>query len=154
MANLYEINEAIMNTIDLETGEIVDFEAFENLQMERTEKLENIALWYKNLQSEAEALKAEEKAFADRRKSAESKAESLKNYLNSALNGQPFKTVKASVSFRKSKSLQIIDESVIPKEYFKIPDPVVSKTDITNDIKNGKEIPGVELKENLNISIK
>ena len=49
MANLYEINEEIKNTIDLETGEIVDFEAFEKLQMERTEKLENIALWYKNL---------------------------------------------------------------------------------------------------------
>lgn len=154
MASLYEINEAIMNTIDLETGEIVDLEAFENLQMERTEKLENIALWYKNLQSEAEALKAEEKAFAERRISAESKAKSLKNYLNSALNGQPFKTVKANVSFRKSKSLQIIDESVIPKEYFKTLDPVVSKTDITNDLKNGKEVPGVELKENLNISIK
>lgn len=154
MASLYEINEAIKNTIDLETGEIVDFQAFEKLQMERTDKLENIALWYKNLHSEAEALKAEEKAFAYRRISAESKAESLKNYLNSALNGQPFKTVKANVTFRKSKSLQIIDESVIPKEYFKTPDPVVSKTDITNDIKAGKEIPGVELKENLNISIK
>ena len=48
MASLYEINEAIMNTIDLETGEITDFDKFEALQMERNEKLENIALWVNN----------------------------------------------------------------------------------------------------------
>ena len=36
---LFEINEAIANIIDFETGEILDSEAYENLKMERKDKL-------------------------------------------------------------------------------------------------------------------
>ena len=35
---LYEINEEILNCVDEETGEITDFERFNNLQIERDEK--------------------------------------------------------------------------------------------------------------------
>ena len=155
MSSLYEINEAIMNTIDLETGEIIDFEAFEKLQMERTEKLENIALWYKNLQSEAEALKAEEKAFADRRKSAESKAESLKRYLDSALNGQKFNTTKVAISYRKSTSVDVQDIEKLPEAYRKTVTTVsADKTAISAALKAGELVDGATLVEKNNISIK
>lgn len=155
MASLYEINEAIMNTIDLETGEIVDFDKFEKLQMERTEKLENIALWYKNLQSEAEALKAEEKAFVDRRKSAENKAESLKRYLDSALNGQKFNTTKVAISYRKSTAVEI-DESKLPANWMReIPvSHVIDRVEITKALKAGEKIAGAVLVERNNIQIK
>ena len=66
MANLYEINNAIMQCFDLETGELTDAESFDRLQMERDLKIENIALWYKNLVSDAAAYKAEKEAFAER----------------------------------------------------------------------------------------
>ena len=64
MANLYEINQAITECIDNETGEIIDVEKLEELQLEREAKIENVALWYKNLLSDAEAYKAEKNAFA------------------------------------------------------------------------------------------
>ena len=55
MATLYEIDESIKALIDEETGEIADFEAFEALNLERDAKLENIALYIKDLKADAEA---------------------------------------------------------------------------------------------------
>ena len=75
MATLYEIDNAIMECIDFETGEIVDFERLEELQMERERKLENVALWIKNLKSDADAIKAE-KQVLDEREKASSKQDS------------------------------------------------------------------------------
>ena len=83
--NLYEINAALMqaydDAVDPETGEIVENEAYKaiaGLQMDLEEKTENILLWIKNLESDAEDLKKEKMAFADRQARAEAKAESLK----------------------------------------------------------------------------
>ena len=93
---LYEINEQILNCIDTETGEIIDIEKLNELQIEKDEKLENLALWYKDLIAEANALKEEKEAFAAREKAAKNKAESIKNYLSYILNGENFKTTKCS----------------------------------------------------------
>ena len=46
--NIYEIDNAMFSLIDEETGEIKDFEAFEELQMQKEEKIEIAALWHKN----------------------------------------------------------------------------------------------------------
>lgn len=48
---LYEIDQAIMECVDLETGEIIDVEILSELQMERETKLESVALWIKKLES-------------------------------------------------------------------------------------------------------
>lgn len=152
--NLYEIKQELLNCIDLETGEIVDTEKFNQLQFERTEKLENVALWYKNLLSEAEAYKAEKDAFAEREKQAKNKADSLKKYLDQALNGQKFNTTKVAISFRKSKSLEYDGTTKIPKKFLKFVEPTFDNTAVTNAIKAGKTVEGFELKENNNIQIK
>lgn len=155
MSSLYEINQEILNCVDLETGEIIDEQAFEALQMERNEKLENIALWVKNLTSEAEALKAEEKAFYDRRKAAEKKAESLKRYLAQQLKGQKFTTTRTSVSFRKSSSVEVLDIDKLPTEYRKeVHTFVADKTEISKALKAGQEVDGAVLVQSINLQIK
>ena len=155
MSSLYTINQEILNCIDLETGEITDFDKFEALQMERNEKLENIALWVKNLLSEAEALKAEEKAFAEREKKARNKAESLKRYLDSALNGQKFNTTKVAISYRKSTSVDVLDVEKLPEAYRKTVTTVsADKTAISAALKAGELVDGATLVEKNNLSIK
>ena len=155
MANLYEINQLILECIDLETGEIVDVEMFDQLQMERNEKLENVALWYKNLLSEAQAYKAEKDIFVEKQKRAESKADSLKKYLDSALHGNKFDTVKVSVSYRKSTSVEVIDQDAIPEKYLRTVTTVApDKAEIAKALKVGEAVSGVELKESSNIQIK
>ena len=48
MASLYQIEEAIMDCVDMETGEIIEIERLDQLQMEREVKIENIELIMKN----------------------------------------------------------------------------------------------------------
>ena len=85
--------------VDTESGEIIDLEAIAALEMERDKKIENLGCWYKNLLADAEALKAQKNAFAEREKAAKAKAESLKGFLGRYLNGKKFETAKVAMSF-------------------------------------------------------
>ena len=153
--NLFQIDEEIMNCcIDTETGEVVNAEYLEQLQMDRDIKIENIACWIKNLQADAEALKAQKQAFADRQKATENKAESLKKYLSEYLGGQKFSTDKVAISFRKTSAVNVIDMTKIPEEFLKYKDPEPDKTAIKNAIKAGAVVAGAEVVEGQSISIK
>ena len=151
---LYEIDNAILGCVDVETGEIFDIDKFEELSMERDAKIENICLWIKNLKAEAEALKAEKDAFAERQKKAENKMESLKKYISSYLEGAKFETAKVKVSFRKSETLEISEDANIPDEFLKFKEPEVNKTELKKALKAGQHFEGVVLVQNQNIQIK
>ena len=154
MASLYEIDEQILALIDDETGEIADYEAFETLELERETKLENIALWIKNLKADAEAYKAEKQNFADKQARAERKRESLLKYLASALNGEKFKTSKVECTFRASTSVEVPDVYELPEEYLKYEMPKPDKTAIREAIKEGKEITGANLVTKTSLYVK
>lgn len=151
---LYEIDEAIERCFDPETGEMIDPEAFEALGMARDEKIEGVALWYKDLIAEAAALKSEKQAFADRLKAAENKAERLKSWLTFATSGQNFKTTKASITFRKTKSVKVDNVFELPAQYIKYGDPTADKTAIKKAIEAGETVTGAELVEGTSCSIK
>lgn len=152
--NLFEIDSAILDCVDVETGEVFDADKFEELNLAREAKIENICLWIKNLKAEAEALKAEKDAFAQRQKAAENKMESLKRYISGYLDGTAFESAKVKVSFKKSESLEILEGAVIPDEYLRFKEPEVNKADLKKAIKAGLTIGGVQIVENNNIQIK
>lgn len=106
--NLFEINRAILDCYDYETGEL-DVERLEALEEEKEQKVENIACFYRNTVSDLEQLKEQKKIFEERIKAEENKAERLKNYLSYVLNGEKFKSPKVSVSFRNTKSVEVDD---------------------------------------------
>lgn len=151
---LYEIDEAILSCIDPESGEIIDAEKLDALQIERDEKLENVALWIKDLTAEAAALKAEKQAFADRQKAAETRAESLKKWLSQALDGEKFKTTKVAVSFRKTQSVQVSDIWELEEKFVKVPEPTADKAAIKAAIKAGEDVKGAVLIDSVSISVK
>lgn len=151
---LYEIDQAIMDLVDNETGEIIDIEMFDSLKMERDAKVEGIALYIKDLKAEAEALRAEKLAFAERQKVAENKVESLKNYLAYALKGQAFKSTKAVVSFRKTQQVDIPDIYKLDENFLKYAEPTADKTAIKEAIKAGQTVKGATLIENTSVIIK
>lgn len=154
MATLYEINEQILNCVDTETGEIIDPEKLSQLQMDFDDKVEGIALWIKDLLSDAAAIKAEKDKLNERQKVCENKAKNLKEYLSGFLAGQKFKTPRVAISYRKSESVNVSDIWKIPDDYLKYKDPEPDKTKIKSALKAGVSIPGVELIENRNIQIK
>lgn len=160
--NLYEIDQAILELVDQETGEITDFNKLNELSMARDQKLENVACWYKNLVAETKAIRDEEKSLAERRQALEHKADGLKRYLSDALHGEKFQTPKCAVSFRHTTAVQIVDMDALVDwaerygrhELLKYSAPVPDKTEIGKNLKLGVEIPGTELAENLSIGVK
>ncbi len=151
---LYEINEKILECVDAETGEILDFEKLDELQIEKETKIENIALWIKDLDAEAKALKAEKQAFEERQKAAEKKVESLKQYLSYILEGTNFKTTKAIVNFRKTQKVDVPDVYKLDENYLKYSEPTPDKMAIKRAIQSGQEVAGASLIESISISIK
>lgn len=156
---LYEIDNAILDCIDLETGEIIDIDKLSDLQIERDAKIENVVLWVKELKAEAEAIKAEKLALEERQKVAENKAESLKKWLSYALDGQKFSTAKCSVSFRNTESVEVTDEGIenLMNGHddlltYKQPEP--NKKAIKQAIKDGLNVAGVQLVQNVSTIIK
>lgn len=160
--SIYEIDQKILSLVDLETGEIMDNAAFDELQMERETKLENIACWIKNLVADGAALRAEEVALAERRKRVERKVERLKSYLAEALGGEKFETARCSVTFRKTTKVEINDahsaaEWCEEQGHLGVvvySAPTVSKTELAKLLKAGEVIPGAELVENLSMGVK
>lgn len=152
--NLFEIDHEIMSCIDNETGELLDEAKFAALQMDMQRKLENLGCWVKNLEAEAAALKAEEQAFAERRKSIERQIENKKQYLANFLQGSPFETVRVKIFFRKSESLEVSESAKIPEEFLKYKAPEVNKAELKKAVKSGLILDGVQLIQKQNLQIK
>jgi len=156
---LYEINQEIESLINPETGEIMDFDAFAELQMERETKIENMALWAKNLTAEAEAIKAEKNALYEREKVAKNRADGLKKYLSEILAGEKFSSPKVAVCFRKSVSVEV-DEGFVEwakenaKGFLKYSEPSVDKTEVKAAIAAGAVFDAARIIESQNIQIK
>lgn len=159
---LYEINQEMQNLVDAETGEIVDYEAFSALQMERSEKIENTGLWIKNLNAESAAIKAEEEALRDRRKGIERRAESLKSLLSRELCGERFQTPKLSITFRRTSSVAIEDEGKLIEwlesngrdDCLRYKAPEISKTVLGSILRQGASIPYAHIENNLSMGVK
>lgn len=161
---LYEIDSAILACVDPETGEIIDPEALNGLQMERDRKVEGVALWVKDLRAEAEAIANEVKALTARKKAAEAKADRLKAWLGEALEGEIFKTGKVRISYTHNTRLNVTDEQSVvdyiqthytdPEEFLRFQLPEIRKDAVKAAIKGGAEIPGAALEATESVVIK
>lgn len=156
MSTLYQIDQEIMQCLDMETGEIIDIERLNALQMDRVSKIEGVALAVKNTRILINGFDAEIKALQERKENALKQAEGWKNWLIMACNGQKFSTLRCEVSFRKNPGkVEVIDQSKIPPELLTVkteykPD----KKAIGELLKSGVEVAGCCLKDGISTTIK
>lgn len=158
---LYELTEAMRFfdlEIDEETGEIMNGDELDLLQMDFDQKLKNCVYWYKNQKAEADALKAEKMKLAKRQQTAERKVEWMKRYIAECLGeGKKFAPeddVTVRISWRKSKTVECEDVFQVPDEYLRYKEPELDKKRVTDALKAGEVVPGCELVEKQNIQIK
>ena len=180
MSSLWEIDSRLQALEDYgvdEDGCIIETEeefnkAFDAIQMDLQTKIENTILFAKSLDAEAEAIKAEEKKRADRRKTKENLAERLKKRINDditwqftdeegnvdmvGLNKFRFDSPKAYISYRKSEKVNVLDAEKLPSEFVTVKtETKPNLTEIKKAIKNGVDFSGVvELTTNMNMQIK
>ena len=85
------------------------------------------------MQALSDGIKNEKSALDERKKSVDTKILSLKEYLSTALKMRDMsklETTRNKISFRTSKSVEVLDENIIPKTYFN--ETVVEKLDKKN----------------------
>lgn len=156
--NLYEIKQelekAIEECVDMETGEIINPARLDELNMVLTDKRENVALYIKNISAEVKAIDEEAKNLTNRKRVLNNKVEGLKKYLADNLEGHKFETAKVVVSFRKSEQLEINSIEHIPTEYLISQEPKIDKVALKKSIKQGAVINGVQIITKQNIQIK
>lgn len=157
-----EIDERLASLVDPETGEILDIDDFELLQMERDKKAENMALWVLDLQDEVNALTDEINRLKDKKTSAEKKIASLKHYLPVITRGEKLKTPLISVSYRNCESVEVLNkEEVIDwaqkhdrDDILKYSEPEISKSAVKKLIADGQTVPGVAIAKSIATIIK
>lgn len=162
--NLYEINDAYEKalsnfTVDDETGEIIfDDEEIKKLEGAFEEKVDNIACYIKSLNALNDSIKAEKQALDERLKTNDKKVESLKKFLVISLemrDMKKFETARNKLSFRKSTSVVINEDAVLPNQFVKkVVTEKIDKKAIGEALKNGEVVEGCYLKESNNLQIK
>jgi len=163
MRALYEINQDILDCVDMETGEILDTERLDALQIEREAKLEGVALWVKDLKAEAAAVKEEADKLTARKKALDNKIEGLKNWLQFALDGEKLRTPRCNVYQTHSQRVYVADELQLisylkkqedPEKFLRFKEPELKKDEIKRALKDGAVIPGAALEETESVVIK
>lgn len=152
---LYEIDQQIIDCIDTETGEVVDVERLADLQLERDQKVEGVALYVKQLSAEANAIAAEVANLTERLAKKRKTAERLTEFIGGYLNGQRFETARAAITYRRSEAVHIANEDAVPDAYKKTKtETKPDKAAIKAALKAGKEVSGCSLVQRLNPQIK
>jgi hypothetical protein len=64
-----------------------------------------------------------------------------------------YETPLAKLSTRKSQAVDVLDEQLIPADFWVIKKEV-SKSTISQAIKDGAEVPGAQMKDNISLSIR
>ena len=163
MAKIYELNEQIKGCIQLDAehvvsvddGEILNLQQFEALQMERDKKVEGLACYIKNKIADAEAIYAEIDVLSQRASVMKREAERCKAYLAGVLYGEKFETPRCKISWRKSEVCNVLSMEELPDEYKRTKVTIdADKTAIKKAIKAGAEIPGAEVIQKLNMTLK
>jgi len=163
MRALYEIDQEILDCVDEETGEILDIEKLDALNMEREAKLEGVALWIKDLRAEADAVKTEADKLTARKKALDNKITSIKNWLLWALDGEKLKTPRCNVYQTHSQKVVIDDEKALidmfmsspsGEKFLRMKDPEIDKNALKDSMKQGYEYEFAHLETTESVVIK
>lgn len=129
---------------------------FDALAISAEKKIDYIATKIKNDLALAEQIKVEKQSLEARQKRLNKEADSLKAYLSECLQilGQSkYESARTQISFRKSESVKVLDESKLTEEYLKI-ETKPDLTKIKNAIKLGATVDGAEIVTKQNIQVR
>lgn len=142
MASLWEIDERLMNyqmEFDPDTGEWVNEDEWDAIQMDKTEKIVNTIKVIENKTALRDAVKAKEKNMSERVKTLDREINYLKARVGASLNYEKFETEDVKITFRKSESVVIKDESKIPAEFMEFKNVASPKKDAIKKYLKGIE---------------
>ena len=160
-------NGDIIEDVEAYKGKMLTawFDTLEGIEGEFEEKVESIAIYYKQLTAEARMLKAEKATIAKRQSQKERQIKSLETYLfNSmkAIGRNKVDMPKAVVTIRNNAPSLVVDDEIKFVNWaqknndnlLKYEMPSIKKNDVKALCKMGEKIPFVHMESKQSLSIK
>lgn len=159
---LYELTQNYRNLEGLAEQEGLSIEmiqeALGQVEDDINIKIENTCKVIKEVEADTVGIDEEIKRLNSFKKSKENLVKNLKEYIGFEMNGIGLNKVEGKlfkVSFRKSKAVNIIDQSKLEERFInRKVEEKANKKEIMNALKNGEIIEGAELIENKSLQIK
>lgn len=168
---LYEYAEefrTLFDSLDEMDGDEMEqawFDTLESIEAEFEDKAENLIAFIKELNGQAAILREQEKAFAERRRTKERRAERLKKYLLGCMNAVGCKKIDRPLgcaSVRNNvETPRFADEGAFiawaknnAGELLRYKDPEIDKAAVKRCLQEGHEIVGVTLERSQSVVIK
>lgn len=166
MSTIYDLDDKYfslwdsISSLDEEDDEKINglFQEIEQNEEGYQHKMDSYVAIIRMLESYVDAEKAEEKRLHQRRQGFEKKIKWMKDNMKASLERRGERKVKTAfntINIRKNPlSLNVMDTSHIPKEYFTPQEPKLNKRDLLNYIKEtGETFAGVELVQSESLQI-
>ncbi len=156
--NLYEITSAIRKIEDLaeDSAELTQY--LDGVEMQLQEKSANILKYERHLSTQSTAIGDEIKRLQALKDSYDNRAKNIKAYVQYAMESggvTKIETPIGNLSLRKTESVEITDESLLPENY------MVTKTvqrpdkkSIKEALKKGEQVNGATIKKYNSLIIK
>ena len=154
-----EYMQAVSTLSDFDLPDEVIADTLESLQYPLEQKATNVAMFARNLEATAEAIREAEGEMAKRRKALESRAASIRSYLLQNMVRAGVTKIECplfKLAVRDNPPSVVIDGEV-PEEFMRQPEPpppVADKKAIGEALKAGREIPGAHLSRGQRLEIK
>lgn len=159
--NPYDVPRKIEELIDPMTGEVLDVEALQQLQMERDKLVEWLACSYKNHNLLAAGIAGEIENLQDRKRIEEKAADRAKQALDFLLNGERFESSKCKIGYRKSEKVMVLDKPAAAAflkaqgyGYCVKEEPEVNLTEIKKLLREGVPVPSAAIVTRMNMGVK
>lgn len=156
--NLYDLTQSQLQLLQMIEDGIDVLDTLEANKEAIEDKLEGYAKIIKMMEGNISVIKAEEQRLQKKRSVYENGVERLEKAVyqsmidtgNRKVEGKLFKFSIAN----NPASVEVLDDSLIPKGYFVQPAPTLDKNAIKEELKLGHEVPGVQLKVGESLRIK
>lgn len=145
---------------DLDLPPEVVADTLESIGGDLEQKAQNVALFCRNLEATAAAIKQAEGDMAKRRKAIENRVAHLKDYMLAGMLVAGVKKIEGPylrIGVRDNpEAVEVFDAAQIPAEFMRQPEPPPAAPDkaaIKAAIKAGREVPGVKLTRSQRLDI-
>lgn len=152
---------AAQSLADLDLPDEVIADTLEGMAGAVEVKATNVAMFVRNLEASAEAIKAAEYEMATRRKAIEARAKRIRQYLQDQMTRTGISKIECpyfKLAIRDNPPAVVIDaEDQIPQEFMRQPEtppPSPDKKAIADALKAGKEVTGAHLERGQRLEIK
>ncbi|MDN2452550.1 siphovirus Gp157 family protein [Lactobacillus sp. UCMA15818] len=158
--NLFELTDKykeLANRDDLDPEMIKD--TLDSIEDTFNSKVDNIATWIERNQMNIDWLTKKIQELRELQTTLKNKNKQLNQYLTEAIDNAGYKEVKTDNHFLKPRnyrpSVIVSNESAVPDSYKNVEQVTkIDKKLLYEDLKNGKDINGVELKPSRKVVIK